>query len=165
MGKIKTGDPIDLQTLSRAEAKVGDYKWSHLDETTFNDEHLGQWMLCNGQTAAGTTFQSLTGQANVPDATSQGTFLRQAKAGRGLGSFENEDVKPHNHDLGRDIYSGSSSGNGMAAGGGGMIVFGGGSGISYGTTNGQGEAMIKPNSGSENRPKNIALNLFVKVNY
>lgn len=166
MSRLQTGQPIDLLAFSKAEAKVGDYKWSHLNETDFTAEHLGQWMLCNGQSCVGTLFSTITGNTSVPNAFEEGAFLRQAKSDRELGSFEGDAIR--NITGSYDAYQ---SGNWAAAPtvSGAITAFKGSK---------QGTTMVGGNStglsfdasrvvptAEENRPKNIALNLYVKVNY
>jgi len=163
MAKIQTGDPIDLNTISKAEAKVGDFKWSRLDVSNFGNEHLGTWLLCNGQTASGTEYQTLTGESNVPDAISDGTFLRQAKAGRNLGSYEADENKSHSHGIDTSGYGTIHQLQSHIAAWGPHAGQGGGE---LSTRDGTSSAPISINSqGSEARPKNLALNLFVKVGY
>jgi hypothetical protein len=149
MAKIQTGQVVDLQVMSQVEAKVGDYKWSHLEVTPFGDEHLGQWMLCDGQSASGTAFATLTGETNVPNALADGTFIRQAKSGRTKGSYEADENKSHNH---THVKYGQTTSTGSY----GIPPQGSSSTPQYGTTS---------TVGDEARPKNIALNLYVKVGY
>lgn len=172
MAKIQSGQAIDLVTLSKAEAKVGDYKWSALPVVEFEDEHLGSWKLCNGQSCAGTLYQTITGNATVPDSTTDGTFIRAAKSGRILGSTEADSMQGHGHDL----YVGNTS-SGFAHGNannqialadvaGGRVLKSAASGsqdlINAAKTDGVNGT---PRIANETRPKNIALNLYVKVGY
>ena len=164
MGKITTGQVIDLTTFSQAEAKVGDYKWSHMETLDFNDEHLGEWMLCNGQTCAGTSFATATGETNVPNAVSDGTFLRQAKAGRNIGTYEADQFGSHDHGGGDHshaaplyYYDAAGPRNYFRASYGSQYQANGNT-YNSGTT-------INTEGGAETNPKNIALNLYVKVNY
>lgn len=164
MAKINSSDALDLITLSKAENKVGDYKWSALSETAFSNEHLGQWMLCDGRSCAGTGYATLTGSTTVPDATTDGTFIRQAKAGRALGSFEADDFKSHTHlqnahshgiqMYAQNVQNGSGVPQSIA-----QAPLGG-----VATTNSS-TATNQNTGGAETRPKNIALNLYVKVGY
>jgi hypothetical protein len=182
MSKIQAGASIDLMTFSMAEAKVGDYKWSALDETAFGDEHLGEWKLCNGQSCTGTAYQQITGQSTVPNALTDGAFIRQAKAGRTLGSFEDDATAlPNNAFSGTADSSGahthtariSNSYGGNAnsmvasnAGSGGTNTTSSGSGVVNTSSSGAHTHTLTITGGdTETRPNNIALNLYVKVGY
>lgn len=164
MAKIQAGQALDIHTVSQMEAKVGDYKWSHLDETPFDDEHLGEWMLCNGQSATGTEFETATGNSVVPDAFADGAFVRQAKSGRTKGTFEADKFGSHNHGGGDHNHP---AGIYLYDSGGGHTQFRSSRPLSYqGTTNTNNSGQtINTEGGVETNPKNIALNLYVKVNY
>lgn len=158
MAKIQAGQPIDLIVLSKAEAKVADYKWSELSLADFSNEHLGTWAAVDGSSVTGTLYQTLTGKASVPDATIDGLFIRVAKPGRSVCSIQSDAFQGHFHN-GRNATS--SSGNGSIAGGGASAVTNATcikDPISDGTNG-------TPRVADETRPKNIALNLYVKVAY
>ncbi len=56
---------------------VGTIMHSVLTEAQFNSEvAAGYWLLCNGQSCAGSSYEGITGNANVPDFG--GYFLRMA---------------------------------------------------------------------------------------
>ena len=143
-------------------SRVGDVKMSLLDPTQFSSTHSGTWLLMNGQSCLGTSYASLTGNSNVRDAFSEGAFFRQAKSGRNLGSFEYDANKSHQHDfvfnraaavpVGSTPYQvlGSSNANVLEVRSAGdrTVV---NSIISSGDT--------------ESRPKNIAVNYYLKVDY
>ena len=156
MAKIANGQVMDILTLSKIDAEIGDYQWSHLDEALINAEKLGVWYPVDGRSSVGTAFQALTGQATVPNALDEGTFLRQAKEGRELGTYEADQIEDHKH----DIYLRTIN---QALG---PAVQGGGSDHWQDSRNsysilGANDA----NVGDETRSKNIALNLYVKVDY
>lgn len=161
MAKIQEGNAIDLVTLSKLEAKIGDYKWSHLEPVEFNEEHLGEWKLCNGDSAAGTTFELMTGESNVPNAFDDGAFIRQAKSNRGKGTNESMDWKgfsmkntrQNSHDYNHnDEYHGKSTTGFVGK-------------TFAGAWAAPAAAIGTKWDNSEIRPNNIALNLYVKVNY
>lgn len=172
MAKIQAGQPVDLVTLSKAEAKIGDYKWSHLEPTEFGDEHLGTWFLCNGQPCGGTTFAAMTGETNVPNALTDGTFIRQAKSGRTKGSFEGDAIRnitgqmewgDNRNNTGNLLEYATGSFAGFGRGQVWHQDYDGGERNNYsGMTF---DASRQVPTADENRPKNIALNLYVKVNY
>lgn len=152
MTKIKAGDPMDLITMSKASAPIGEIKQSLLGELEFNEENLGIWYPLDGRSCVGTSYQTVSGNSNVPDAVTQGTFLRQAKAGRQLGSYEADNNKAHSHGTGK-------------------IGWGAGP---YDAGSGRTDANSPANSwihntdssgGAEARPKNLAVNFYIKVEY
>jgi hypothetical protein len=160
MAKIQDGQAIDLITFSKAEAKVGDYKYSHLDAATFAGEHLGTWMLCNGQSCAGTAFQVMTGQATVPDAVTNGEFLRQAKSGRTVGSAEADAFQGHKHTSTAQVLTNINEGSYAEGSSRALRTL---QQLQTGYTNDG--SLGSPRVADETRPKNIALNLYVKVGY
>jgi hypothetical protein len=177
MAKITIGQAVDLQTFSQAEAKIGDYKWSHLEEADFEAEHLGDWMLCDGQSAVGTAFATITGEASVPNALADGTFIRQAKAGRTKGTNETDStsvnglqssdtylsqIEPRYPRAGTYLTNFSVPRTGYST----TWQTGNGSGpqLSSRMINSQVNVALS-NGDSETAPKNIALNLYVKVGY
>ena len=167
MSRIEVGQVVDLATLSKLEAKVGDYKWSHLSQVDFNNEHLGEWMLCDGRSCTGTLFSTITGSLNVPNALGEGTFIRQAKSDRELGSFQGDAIRNISGSLGASHYQRL---NGVKTG-----AFGDTLGATASDNSGAFHITVQSGvnfdasrvvpTAEENRPKNIALNLYVKVNY
>jgi hypothetical protein len=95
-------------------------------------------------------YQSITGNSVVPDALTDGTFIRQAKAGRGLGTYEADEFASHRHTISPGVmnFAGGSTTNSNGGDGDGTQV-----------------TATQFTGGSETRPKNIALNLYVKVGY
>lgn len=152
MAKLTNGSPVDLTTLSQLEAKVGSVVKSLLDYTAFSNEHLGTWYPMDGRSCVGTTYQTLSGNAIVPDALTTGAFLRQAKAGRTVGTFEADDVIAHTHQL--PFYQ--DSGGGIA---------GRGNPVHGGASTNQRLDYIQSTGGTETRPKNVAVNYYIKVIY
>lgn len=154
---------MDLLVLSKVDAEIGDYQWSHLSETDINDEKLGTWMLVDGRSCVGTAFASKTGEINIPNAAADGSFVRQTGPGRNVGTHEEDTLQGHNHASESWAgYQGTGDKNPNNQGY-------GGSGP-YGNTVMTKEMKDFPGNGTvrygpETRPKNIALNLYVKVNY
>jgi hypothetical protein len=153
---LQNGFVLDLIALSEAAASVGDVKHSLLTEAQFGARNLGTWVLMDGRSCIGTQYATLTGNANVPDTTTEGTFLRQAKAGRGLGTFEADDNKAHRHGLKQEY---GVPGNASYPPGGNYSQLT--SRPEYGYTN---NITVETVGGAEARPKNIAVNFFIKVN-
>ena len=173
MAKIQSGGTVDLLVLSQAEAKVGDFKWSALDETTFNGEHLGLWKHCNGQSCVGTAYATMTGNTTVPNALVDGSFIRQAKSGRSIASKETDSIQGHKHIQAFGNNAGTGPRYGDATGLPSISQYRDFD-IGAGYTN----YTIAPYTSEpksldgdtvrtdlETRPKNIALNLYVKVGY
>lgn len=85
------------------EHKIGDIKISLLSLTEFQKQFDDTWVLANGQSVAGSDYQTLTGNASVPDM--RGRFLRMKDHGSGsnpggdltLGVLQSEGYKQHNH--------------------------------------------------------------------
>ena len=172
VAKLQAGQIMDLLTLSMAEAKVGDFKYSAFTPTDFMNEHLGQWMLCNGQTCMGTVYHTVTGKTNVPDAVTEGTFLRQAKAGRVLLSSEEDAIRNISGKVLNFVNNRSQAESGSQTGafyGAGAVAYNASSTSGSGATNYPDEIYFDASrqvpTADENRPKNIALNLYVKVGY
>jgi hypothetical protein len=146
-----TGQAMDNVLLSKIEASIGTYRDSDLDIAIFNTQNLGTWMLCDGQDCSATEYFALTGKTTVPDFVSQGTFRRQAKNGRVIGSYESDDNKSHNHNLRR------ANGNDLNYGN--YVPHVDDYSTGWGTTG------IQSSGGAEARPKNIACNVFIKVSH
>ncbi|MDD3412461.1 MAG: hypothetical protein PHY47_00510 [Lachnospiraceae bacterium] len=175
--EILNGAPLDYNLLAKIKSNlefhqsdlttkadiinrtvaVGTVRTSILTLEQFAAESPGQWMLMNGQSCVGTRYQQITGNSNVPNASTEGTFLRQAKAGRALGSYEADENKSHNHPNSY-FYFGNNPG-GLS-----------GAYASYGSganTNATHAVYINSTNsgGNESRPKNVAVNFFIKVGY
>lgn len=68
----------------QAEKPVGTVLNSMLTEAQFQTEYGLTWVLADGQSVAGSKYQTITGNANIPDL--RGRFLRGKNNGRGTGS-------------------------------------------------------------------------------
>ena len=150
MGLDLTGQAIDNQLLSKVDAPIGTYRDSDLTVSAFNAENLGEWMLCNGQDCSSTEYFALTGKTNVPNFLAEGTFRRQAKAGRALGSYEEDEIKSHNHSV-PNVYPNQTINEY------GHLPYSSDKNSTYQATTNTG--------GDETRPKNIACNVFIKVGH
>jgi hypothetical protein len=172
-----TGQVVDNFLLSRISDRVGSVKQSLLNEATFNLENPGTWVLMDGRSAAGSEFETLTGDSNVPDMLANGEFLRQAKAGRPIGSAET-DATAVNGLQSSDTYlsmiepryprSGTYTSN--------FSVPRTGYSTTWHTGNGSGPALSSrllnsqtnvnlPSGDAETMPKNVAVNHFIKTDY
>ena len=163
-----TGQAIDNMLLSKIEASIGTYRDSDLDIATFNLQNMGTWMLCNGQSSVGTEYETLTGKAVVPNFVTEGSFRRQAKAGRSVGSHEADENKSHKHNIGNTDTGTASLGNsGQRQDTGSnttISTYNYSNGTYYYTTS-AGSYRAQPTGGDETRPKNVACNVFIKVNH
>jgi hypothetical protein len=149
-----TGQAVDDALLSKVSNKVGTVVQSMLEELEFNNENPGTWKLMNGQSCAASEYQTLTGNSIVPDVVTNGEFIRQAKPGRSIGTLEGDDNKSHDHQIMGDLGVAVSD-----------VV--GGSGANYGLVkNGAYPGSYTQDRGSsEAKPKNIAMNHFIKTDY
>lgn len=164
MSKIQSNDALDLITLSKAEAKIGEVKETLLTVEQFNAEYLGTWLLMNGQSCVGTAYATLTGKTVVPDMTTDGMFLRQAKSLRTLGSAEGDAIRNITGSLDNVRFD-----DGVSASGPFSIANGAGGTGHVGGSNGDYKILFDVSksvpTADENRPKNIAVNFMVKVGY
>lgn len=90
---------VSLNTLRNfmSGTSVGEVKQSALTPEQFTAENWGTWKLLNGQSCVGSKLAILTGWTTVPDAFTDGAFIRQAKTGRVIGSYEAQDFLSHTH--------------------------------------------------------------------
>lgn len=179
MAKITSSDALDLIVLSKASAPIGAVIHSTLSEVQFAAENLGTWALMDGRSCAGSAYATLTGSSTVPDATTGGTFLRQAKSGRAIGSFEDEDFKSHTHVQNAHTHIQDAHSHVTPRG---WETNSGGTSASYTSssstanawsnstntavaTNQNATATNQNTGGTETRPKNLAVNMFIKIGY
>ena len=151
MAKIPVTPEIDSNI-----AQVGDVVHSLLDEATFQALRSSSWVLMDGRSVVGSTYETLTGNSTVPDA--RGQSLRAKNNGRNdgnedtsgeraLGSFQTEQVGP---------IAGLEQGNISQYSTGGNQA-----GVFY--WNGAVQNPYTWNPAGENRIKNIAVNIFIKI--
>lgn len=91
---------------------VGTIIYSVLDETTFQDENDvsgdERWVLADGRSVTGSTYESLTGNSNIPDL--RGVFIRGKNYARStgtgnpdgdltVGDYTTDRNKEHNHGI------------------------------------------------------------------
>jgi hypothetical protein len=158
MAKLQAGDTLDLVALSKTSSPIGDVKQSMLTLAQFQAENLGTWMLMDGASCVGTLYATITGKAVVPDMVTSATFVRQAAGARVIGSYEADAFQGHFHQ--------HSTGNNTVAGGNYTVGTN-----AYGSSGNMVKQPIAdgangtPRTANETRPKNIALNFFIKVGY
>lgn len=190
-----TGMTLDNILISKISDRVGTVKQSMLGPVDFNNENPGTWLLMNGQSCSGTYYEALTGNSLVPDMVTEGTFLRQAKSGRGLGSFEGDEFGSHTHiqnahnhtqnahthtqNSHTHTYSNATKKDQQnAVDDGYSHTYAGWQGTTTSTsgattainqnttaTNNAFTATNQNSGGAETRPKNTAVNFYIKVSY
>lgn len=94
---------------------VGSVASSLLTEAQYQTEiNSTKWVLADGRSAAGTRYQTITGQANIPDL--RGIFLRARNNGRNttdgdprgelpLGSYTLDQIRAHNHGITENAHN------------------------------------------------------------
>jgi hypothetical protein len=151
------GQAVDSSLLSKVDAPLGTYRDSNLTVAQFNSETLGTWMLCDGQDCSSTEYFTLTGELNVPDLITNGSFRRQAKSGRAIGSTEAQDFKSFTADSNHGGAGYSHVVTVPKSGTSGRVYAGASSGTRY--------PMNFRWDSSEVRPVNHACNVFIKVGH
>lgn len=162
---------------SHSSSSIGSVKQSMLDEATFQSIHGTGWVLMDGRDVTGSDYDTIVFGGiggNIPDA--RGQFLRgknntrsdgneDPDGERGLGDFQVDKLQGHRHEMWVDNDLGAGFTNGGqrlhradaprtgAAGTGDYIRA-----LTPDGTNGT------PRPGIETRPKNIAINIFIKIN-
>jgi hypothetical protein len=134
---------------------VGTIIDSMLDEATFQSQTNTNWVLCDGRSVLGSTYQTLTGNSTVPDC--RGRYARAKDNGAGvdthgdlaLGAFESEQIQSHQHG-GLLPYSGPGINVGL----------GGSDGVVHGVV-----SYTTGLTGSgETNPRSIVINKFIRIN-
>ena len=174
MANLFNGSPVDLITLSRVAAPIGEIKQSMLDLAKFTEENLGEWVLADGRNVAGSTYEAFTGNSNVPDL--RGVFLRGKNNGRS-DSNQNPDGEKNLGDFTGDAIrniTGYVSGFAVSRGYGGNTSGALSSNIisGYNTADSSGggrdltiNASLVVPTALDNRPKNVTVNFFIKIGY
>lgn len=150
---------------------IGEIRYAMLTEEQFQAQAGKNWVLADGREVEGSRYQQLTGNLYVPDA--RGMFLRGKNNKRSdgnqnpegdlyIGQYQPDTIKEHNHDAGTyqslDYYHPDYSHSWDDAG----IEVDPNEYISSSWRQVRGNSGF---SGSvENRPKNITINVFIKIN-
>ena len=142
---------------SHSSSSIGSVKQSMLDEATFQSIHGTGWVLMDGRDVTGSDYDTIVFGGiggNIPDA--RGQFLRGLDtsgtidpdgAGRVVGDSQVDDFKEHTHTI--TTYD---------------TAFGGSANIrGYGASV-RDAPSTNATGGAETRPKNIAVNIFIKIN-
>jgi len=170
---------------SHIGSDIGTIKYSMLNESTFQRINGEGWVLMNGRCVESlccknkikkgssvtcetkdSDYFKLTGEKEIPD--SRGKFLRAKNNGiksedcpdkykdkncfdqegeRDLGSYQGDDFKSHTHVTTANVGNGTARNGAMVP-----------TGIKSPRSNSEAAG------GNETRPKNIAVNIFIKIN-
>ena len=174
--------------ISTISSSLGDIRTSVLTEVQFQALNGSDWVLCDGDSCSGTAYETLTSNSTVPDL--RGEFLRGADNGRGVdsgrslgstqvdatdvnnlsvpssGSHTHSTLEPY-----ADITPGSQSPYYLGRS---YTVYAGYTTptANYSTSNGThnyigstAHTHTLSSSDSETRPRNVAVNYFIKVDW
>lgn len=165
IGLFKTDGSAEILAVPKQDnGSVGDIIQSMLTEEQFIEENGAGWVLADGRAVSGTKYATLIG-ANIPDL--RGQFLRGKDYGRhaidgkgnpdgdlGLGQDQGHAFGSHAHS--NDYYYADTSStpkvDGLFANFGGDARYGH-VGVRNSGTNG----------GDETRPRNVTVNIFIKI--
>lgn len=131
---------------------VGSIVHSMLTLSQFQAQAGSGWVLSDGSSCSGTSYEAITGFSNLPDM--RGRFLRGKSHGSGnnpdgdlsLGTYTADKYLSHTHTIGND-YPGSVSGVGLTD------ISGNGADKNSGAS-----------GGNETAPKSITVNIFIRIN-
>lgn len=140
---------------------VGSVLTSFFTEAQFQAELDTKWCLCDGRSVVGSDYQTITASANIPDL--RGVFIRGKNNGRSdgnedesgdrvLGTFQNDSFQEHTHAI-EVFHSGLDDGGAVSS----NKSENGAIGPGTVNTDAQGTP-------GETKPKNIAVNYFIKIN-
>jgi hypothetical protein len=163
-----TGQALDTLLLSKISDPIGTVKQSMLGETPFNDENLGSWALMDGRSSVGTEYETLTGETSIPDLVTEGLFPRQTKIGRVVGSEEGDAIR---NITGAWSVADTTATNGTASGSVARVNSPTNSRQPSTSNRSWKAAQFNFNAGTqvptstENRPKNVAFNFYIKTDH
>lgn len=137
---------------------VGSVVHSMLTLSQFQAQAGSGWVLSDGSSCSGTSYEAITGFSNLPDM--RGRFLRAKSHGSGnnpdgdlsLGAYSSDKLGSHSHNLIQNTTASLSLNGGSTA---------------YWTPQSGGSSTggIVVSSGSnETAPKSITVNIFIRIN-
>lgn len=145
-----------------ATHRLGDCKYSILDETQFNSIHSGSWVRLEGQSISGSDIANRFGITTLPDAVSNGAFIRQVGGNSAaIRTFQDDAIRNITGNF-RVHGDASATASGAFTKTADVVLDTWGSGggdtdrINFNAAN------VVPTA-NENRPKNIALNFYCLV--
>jgi len=143
----------------------GTFRWSALDEATFQSIHGNKWILADGRSVPGSDYSSLTGFSNAPDV--RGRTLRGKDHGAGVNpdgdtavnTLQGDLTGTHTHPT---LYNGSPSPYPV-------LLLAPGQGLQPNNASpfqvADAILSIGNGGGAESRMKNTTENCFVKINW
>jgi hypothetical protein len=183
-GKLEYSPDGVSAPVGLGDGSLGDVRSSLLTEPQFQAINGTNWVLMDGSSVAGSDFATLTGITTLPDA--RGEFLRGLDNGRGvdpartMASAQGEATAaptiPFTGSIsGSTNNTGSHAHSGAWSPGGPATPYGTGASTppwnNTGTSSAgdhahtvSGSASITGGGDSETRPRNIAVNYFIKIN-
>lgn len=156
-GSVSTGEKITAKNFNESTLGVGAVQHSLLTQTQFQAQHGDCWVKMSGQSVAGSDYETITGKSTLPN--SAGRFLRDIGGNApALGETQEDAFQGHHHNA---MGYGNNGGSlGPAA---------------DGSSGDLGQLKITspksdgvngtPRTANETRPKNLGINLFVKINH
>lgn len=144
---------------------IGDVRSSFLTEAQFQARMGAGWVLCSGQSAVGSEYESITGNTTVPDARGRALRMKDHAAGVNpsdltVGVTQDDSFQGHKHDIAPTIYSETNAGGVLPAATGAGVARSDnwvGNPINDGSNG-------TPRTASETRMKNVTINFFCKIN-
>lgn len=142
---------------------VGMIVQSMLTEAQFQAINGTSWVLADGRSVTGSVYASVTGSSTIPDA--RGIFLRGAGSQTistvtytgTLGNKQNDQMQGHHHSVANALNEAGGSGWPSGTGNSGWNVNKATTPIADGVNG-------NPRTGTETRPANLAVNVFIKIN-
>lgn len=137
---------------------VGDARHSFLTETQFQSVNGDTWVLCDGRDVTGSQYHTITGNTTVPDA--RGQFLRGINNGRADGQQDPDGERSPGHHqtdrVGEHYHTHPHLRINGAGGGYGAV-------LDFDNPNNPVNTDAF-NVGLDSRPRNVACNIFIKIN-
>jgi hypothetical protein len=164
-----------LVSLSKDSGKVGDVKTSMLTEAQFQELHGQTWVLMDGRSVTGSTYETITGSSTIPDA--RGQFLRGKNNGRSdgqqnpdgdiaLGTQTTDKFDSHNHGGGDHTHTALEWGNfnNPTSSAARNRIAASSNPRRNDVIIGDSGTIVNTEGGNETAPKNITINYFIKIN-
>ena len=143
--------------LSGSLLPIGTVLHSMLTLAQIQSQSGSGWILADGGSCSGSTYESITGNSTVPDMT--GRFLRGKGANNpdgdlSLGVYTSDKVGGHNHRLNRTTTGGGTSVSAITANTSGSSA----------TLYTSGYVTVNEAIDNETAPKSITVNIFIRIN-
>jgi len=161
-----------VKKIKKDPNPVGSTIQSMLTEAQFQTEFGTNWVLMDGRSVSGSDYETITTESTIPDA--RGMFLRgknntrmdgneDSEGERLLGSYQLDKTRmPRNTAFGTQAYRSQSNLQGRVSDGGGGI----GDIVAGGPFFARNNSYVTIDSGgdAETQPRNICINIFIKIN-